>query len=288
MADKALLRLRRVTDLFSNGRELVLAADADDGPVLIWLEKLNTFQRGECHRDAEAAQARRIAGLSDDSDEMRAAAAQLAHATPSEMVEFILAPQAGTFYLRAQDDVRAEEGWKEKLTLLERDAALETGGSPATKEEREAITGIQLDYIAAIEAAQKVRYDDAAKDLEQVPEEELRAKYYEVARNNMAEHAYWNEFRRTELYLSVRDCTATRLTQDGYDHAACTHLRLLPTKAAVNDIPQELLDRIRNGLSEVNMTPAEAGNSAAPQTSSESAEPQSNAEDSTPSTPTET
>jgi len=287
MPDKAALRLRRVTDLFTSGRELVIGEDDQGEPVLIWLAKLNTFQRGECHRDGEAAQARRVAALGEDSDEIRAANTQFEVASDEEIFDFILANQGGSFYLKAQDDVRAEEGWREKITLLERDASLEEGGSPATDEEREAITKVQLEYLDAIEAARQRRWDDAKKDLADLDRDELHRRYLDTARSNMAEAAFWQEFRRTELYLSVRDCTATR-SSDGYDHSSCTHARLLVSRAGVNDIPQELLDRIRQGLSDLNATPTEAGNSAAPQTSSGSVEQPSSAEGSAPSSQPET
>jgi len=292
MPDKAALRLRRVTDLFTSGRELLLSGADDDGqPILVWLAKLNTFQRGECHRDGEAAQARRVAALGEDSDEIRAAITQFEVAPDEEIFDFLLISQGGAFYIKAQEDVRAEEGWRDKIALLERDAALEEGGSPASTEEREAITKVQVEYLEAIEAARQTRYDDAKKDLADLDRDELRRRYLDTVRANMAENVYWAEYRRTEVYLSVRDCSATTSTasgESGYDHSACTHLKLLASRAGVNDIPQELLDRIRQGLGDLNATPTEAGNSAAPQTSSGSVEQQSNAEDSAASSPTET
>ncbi len=288
MADKALLRLRRVTDLFETGRELVLA-DNDAEPVLVWISKLNTFERGDTQRDASAARARRVAGLTDDSDEIRAIVVQLRAKPRDQKVEFIVAPQVTQAFFAAQDDVRADPEWKANLELLERHDALEAGGSPPSDDERDAIAKIRADYEAAVEAALEVRKKDLVAELEGIPEEELDAKYLDVARQNLGSNAFFEEYNRSELYFALRDCDGRRRKNGaGYDHATCTHQRLLPSKAALSSLPEELLERFKQVLADMTMTPGEAGNSDAPASSSESSGQASSAEDSPPSTPTET
>lgn len=284
MPDRAVERLHRVTDLFSSGRELVLG-QADGEPILVWIAKLNTFQRADAQRDAGAARARRIAGLIEDSDEMQALRVQLAGKTREEKIEFILQPKDNQAFLLANDDIRAEPDWRERIEMLERAETLDSDGNPPTDNERDALAAARREFFDAVSAAHKKRMDDFREDYRGVDEADLDTEYLETARSNLGSNAFFEEYRRSEIYYAARDCTAKSLPNGRWDHTACTHLRLLPNKAAVNDLPEELIERIRTAIEALTMAPSDAGNSDAPESSSASSEPPSNAEDSQPSTP---
>jgi hypothetical protein len=287
MADKALLRLHRVTELFETGREMIIS-DRDAEPVLVWIAKLNTFQRGDAQRDASAVRARRVAGLSDDSDEMRAIKVRLATMTQDQKLEFILAPKESQAYLSGHEDVRADPEWKDRIQLMERSESLITGGNPPTDKETEALITIQQDYAAAVEAAAAERMKEFRHDFEGVKAAELDEQYLDVARSNLGSNAFFEEFQRCELFYALRDCEAKRKKGGDYDHTSCTHQRLLPSKAAINDLPEDFIERIKNVISDNAITPGEAGNSDAPANSSESSGQQNSAEASPSSTQTET
>ncbi len=288
MPDKAHLRLHRVTELFENGRVMVIADQAGQDPVLVWIAKLNTFQRGDAQRDASAVRARRVAGLTDDSDEMRAIKVRLATMTRDQKVEFILSPKESQAYLSAHDDIRADPEWKDRIQLMERAESIAADGNPPTSTEAEELARIQQEYADAVEAAAAQRMEDAKHEYEGVKGEELDSEYLDVARANLGSNAFFEEFQRCEIFYALRDCEAKRKKDGTYDHTSCTHQRLLPSKAAINDLPEDFIDRVKNIMADTAMTPVEAGNSDAPANSSESSGPQSNAEDSTPSTPTAT
>jgi hypothetical protein len=284
MPDKAMLRLHRITELFDNGRELVLS-DRDTEPVLVWVAKLNTFQRGDAQRDAAAVRARRMAGLSDTSDEMRAIAVRLATMSRDQKVEFILGPKESQAYLSAHDDVRADPEWKDRILLLERQETIAADGNEPSTAEVEAIAKVQQEYGEAVDAAAKERMKDFAAELDGVNGQELDDQYLDVARSNLGSNAFFEEFQRCELFYALRDCEAKRRKAGGFDHSSCTHQRLLPSKAAISELPEDLIDRIKNVISDIALTPGEAGNSDAPASSSESSEQPNNAEDSSASTP---
>ncbi len=284
MPDKALLRLHRVTELFETGREMLIS-DRDTEPVLVWVAKLNTFQRGDAQRDAAAVRARRVAGLSDDSDEMRAITVRLATMTNEQKIEFILAPKESQAYLSAHDDVRADPDWKDRLQLLERSDSIAAGGNPPSPKEHEEILKIQQEYGEAVEAAAAQRMDDFRHEYDGVKAAELDEQYLDVARSNLGSNAFFEEFQRCELFYALRDCEAKRKKDGGYDHTPCTHQRLLPSKAAINELPEDFIERVKNIINENAITPGEVGNSDAPANSSESSGPQNSAEDSAPSTP---
>jgi hypothetical protein len=284
MTDRATTRLRRVTDLFVTGQALVLQDDPDTDPVLVWVNKPNAFQRAECQKDGAAAQARRVAALHEDSDEVQAALSRLETLDRDQIIEYVVSQQANALFLAAVDDVRADEKWADRLPLIDRSASLAEEGSPATPDEQAAIDQANVDYYAAVQEAQTIRLDDAKAEWADTPEEDLRKEWLETFRRRLGMGAFMEEYDKTELYYAARDCVGVRAGSD-YTHTACTHQRLLPGRAAVNDLPEDLANRIRQVLTDLSMTPQDAGNSAAPVTSSAPSEQPSSAADSEASTP---
>ncbi len=288
MPDKTLQRLRRVTDLFVTGRELLLADDPGEEPVLLWINKLNAFQRTECQKDGAAGQARRLAALDENCDEIQAAENRLDTLSRDQMIDYIAGQQDDTQIIAAVDDVRADPAWTDRLPLLDRAEDLDANGSPATEAEAEAVRQVKVDYLAAVKAAHDRRKQDARQDWADTSEADLRKEWLEQYKRRLGLSAFLEEYDKTELYYAARDCQATRSERGSYDHAACTHGRLLSSRAGIAELPEDLVDRIRQVLTDLNMSPQDAGNSAAPRTSSEPSEQPSNAEDSPASTPAAT
>lgn len=286
MPDKALARLHRVTDLFENGRELVLQDDGGE-PVVLWIAKLNTFQRGEAQRDGQAARARREAALTEDSDEIRAVLTRLSGMTRDEVTTYLIESQRPEARLAARDDVLAEPEWYERRGLLERAYSLQDA-NPPTEEEAAQLEQLEEEFGAAIGEATDKRLAEVRDELDELELEALNRRYIDVWRDNVGANALYQEFQRAELYYSIRDCSATRRPDGYYDHGSCTHQRLLTSRAAVNELPQELLTRVQRVMQQMNMAPSDAGFSDAPESSSASSEQPSSAEVSTPSTQEET
>lgn len=286
MPDKLHARFHRVTDLFVTGRELIL----QDGPepVLLWINKLNSFQRGDAQRDGAAVQARRMAALDDDSDEIAAALTRLHSLEGHEVIAFLVNQHDDEDFLLAIDDVRADESWNDRLAIIDRATALEAEGSPPDEAEREAVLKVNQEYLAAVDEHRLRRVEDRKDAFADVPIEELRKQWLDAFRRRLGMSVFMQEYEKTQVFFATRDCEAKDRGNGTFDHTACTHARLLPSRAAVAEMPEELFDRIRNVLTDMTIPPATAGNSAAPRTSSAPSEPPSSAEDSPPSTPTET
>jgi hypothetical protein len=66
-------RLRRVTDLFVEGRTLYLGNDDENKPVLVWVNKLNSFEVEESRRDAVSARGLRLLELEKEESPERMA-----------------------------------------------------------------------------------------------------------------------------------------------------------------------------------------------------------------------
>ena len=283
MAEIGPNRLHRVTELFVTGRELLLG-QGPDGPVLVWVNKLNAFQRNDAQRDGAAGQSRRALGLGEDSENIKLLRARIPTYTSESLIGAVLAPRASEFYLAGRDDVHADEAWTERLVLIERGDALAADGSHQTQEEAAQLAELNLAYLGAVEEASEVRRADAAKDLEGEERGALEALYVEAYKRMLTFEAFQDEYNRTEIFYALRDCQGVA-TPEGHDHTRCTHQRLLPSRAGVAELPEELLERVQNTINLLNMPPASAGNSVAPPTSSGSSEPPNSAGDSPPSTP---
>lgn len=288
VADKSPLeRLHRVTELFVSGKEIVLSQDGPSGPILVWVNKLNAFQRSDAQRDGGAGQSRRIAALGDDSEDIALLRKRLADYTEERLVDSILGPRQSEFYLAGRDDVHADPAWTDRLVLIERGTELAEDGSHETEEETTALAAIQGAYMSAVTEASAARREQAREEFAGKSREELETNYLDAYRRMLGFEAFQDEYSRTEVWYALRDCSA-KAGPNGWDHTKCTHQRLLPNRGAVIDLPDDLIEQVTTMLNDLNMPPATAGNSDAPQTSSGSSEQPSTAGDSTASTPTET
>lgn len=285
-----LSRIKRVTDLFEQGREVVLSDDMDD-PVLVWVNKINPFEMEECRKDGSVGRARALLRL-DEADS--AEAILFSEALEGRNVESLAGALAHTHqnedYVQSLDDIKADPDWKDKLELLERgDEQLRDGGIAADDDERRRLADLNQEYMKhlgeLVEERQKARRDELlAKGLEEL-QEEYKAAYREQTGTN----GYLQEYRTTEMYYALRDCQATPNDNLGWDHSKCSHReRLCGSRAEIRELPAELIQAVREAITLLNMSPRDAGNSDAPASSSASSERASAQEESTPSTPTET
>jgi hypothetical protein len=287
-------KLKRVMDLFEEGKELVLNPNRGEGepPALLWVNKPNSFEVDEARNDGIAARSLRIQRLKSGEDPaIRAFDLEIEPLTDEEIIERVVQNHFDTDYILAMDDVELDEEWTAKLEMIRRGgAALEDAGVPQDDPRWAELTKTSEEYMAVLRAklderqkARTLTYDGKSRG-------ELRDDLLNqwVEREGMAE--FLAEKRITEIYFSTRDCLATQRREDGrWDHSACDHgVRLLDARSEVRSLPEELLTALHDTLSALEIDPRTAGNSDAPVSSSASSEPQSAPEDSTPSIPVET
>jgi hypothetical protein len=279
-------RLRRITDLFEEGVVVPLGEDLD-GPILLWVNKLNSFQVEEARRDGVARRGMRLADLGKpDNPERAAMLSEVEQMTLDEVRQAWTKQQAEEQYLTALDDVDSDPEWREKLDVIRRmPTLLDEAGAAPDDPRRQELRDLQRNYYAAIAEAQKSLQDQTFKDSEGAEREKLTKEFMERWRQRISLDEFMEERRVTELYFALRVCQATR---DGntYDHAPCDHSqRALEAREQVRGLPEQVIEKSIEALDQLNVTPRDAGNSDAPVSSSAPSEQPSVPEDSTPSTP---
>src|SRR5574337_1456016 len=117
----ALERIKRVTDLFQEGQELYLGDDDAGKPVVIWINKLNSFEDDECRRDGLAMRSEKLLELSDpDNAEMATAEQAAAKLDNDTLIDRIVDQHFDEDYFAALDDADLDKEWREKKEYLER------------------------------------------------------------------------------------------------------------------------------------------------------------------------
>jgi hypothetical protein len=276
-------RLSRITDLFLEGKEMDFGVDADGSPILVWVNKLNSFEEEEARRDGSAARSLRMLGLSDDNAEVLEARSELAELSRTELVQIIAAQNFDEDYLLAVDDVESDDEWKEKLNAMR--MAFLVDDIPEDDPRFEQATKLNTEYLAAISDAAGKRQAERQAECQVLDLTELSDLFIKNWKTKVGLAEFFAEQRVTQLFYSLRDCQASVENDGKWNHSRCKHTRLLTERSQVRALPEEVLERGLAVLSEITVDRRTAGNSDVPMSSSASSEQQKQEEESTPSIP---
>jgi hypothetical protein len=293
MNKNRLAKFQRVTALFEVGTEVVLEDDGPDGPVLVWVSKLNPFEQEEARKDGSVGRARAAMVLTDPlSPEMAVFEQALQNRTKKDVVQALVYAKQNQDYVRALDDIRALADWQDKLLVLERgDEQLADLDVPLDDEERTRLAALNQEYMGKINELVAKLQQERTDELEAMPEGEVFEAYKSEYRETTASQGFLTEYKISEMYYSLRDCEAKMGANGRWDHASCNNHRdrLCDSRGDIRLLPEGLIDLVTQAIRSLTMSPGEAGNSDAPASSSASSErPSEAAAGSTPSTPTET
>lgn len=289
-------RLRRVTDLFVEGTELYLGMDDGGKPVLIWVNKLNSFETEEARRDGLARRGERVLQLSQqDNPERLALEMSLSNWTMQQLAEARASQLSEETYLGVVNDIEAEAEWQEKLALMRRLPSLLDDSGVSSEDPRwKELDEIRTGYLNEIRTRQEKTHAEQVREFLATDREELQKSFFEAWSNRASLDSYMEEKQVTELFYAMRDCVATERgrTESGailWDHTDCNHnSRLCTERADVRKLPEGIIERVIETLEEIVVPQRESGNSDAPASSSASSERPSKEEASTASTPEET
>jgi len=289
--------LNRLTALFVEGAEAYLGDGPDGKPVVVWMNKLNSFETEEAHRDASVRRAERMGELGPDSPETRGALAEVGMWTDEELRRAIVNGEDGAIMSEALDNLQAEEDWGELQDYIARAPMLLQDESVQPGDPRfETLNEKTAEYTRRLQEELDKVTDQHIKDLAGIVREKLESKFLEDWRGRRTSDEWFGAKRMTELYLSARKCDATMVgggrTLAGeleWDHSACDHSqRLLSERASVRRIPEGALSIMVSTFEGLRIPPREVGNSGAPASSSGSSEPSRTPEaPSSPSFPAE-
>lgn len=282
-------RFKRVTDLFEEGRIVVLDDNPED-PVVVWVNKINPFEMEEARKDGSVGRARALLRLDQpDSPETLLFEQSLVGRTDEMLVAALVLSHQSEDYIAALDDLKADPEWKDNLAVLERaDSQLMDAGTAPDDDEAKYLSSLNQAYMQAIADLVAKHQEKRQSDYSGMTSEELRDKYRLSYRDQAGSNGFLNEYRTTELYFALRDCQAMPSDNLSWDHSRCSHrTRLCESRAEVRELPEGLIVAVREAITLLNMTARDAGNSDAPASSSASSEQPSAAAESTPSTPVE-
>lgn len=292
-----LSRLRRVTDLFVEGTELYLGQDDRNEPVVIWVNKLNSFEVEESRRDGVSARGLRLLELEkEDSPERQALVNQLTRWDDEALARARVDQMSDELYLGVVNDLEADEDWAEKIGILRRmPELLKDEAAPDDDPRRQQVDGLNGEYLETLRDRLGKAQDQKLREFGKQDREQLVEDFMEAWRNRLSLDEFMQEKRRTELYAAMRDCKGVELpaqTEGGnvrWDHSGCDHTqRLLGSRAEVANLPEGVIQKVMDVMDGVTVPQRESGNSAAPASSSAPSEQSNVAEDSTVSIPTVT
>lgn len=275
-----LQELQQVTDLFVEGKECVLATD----PLkMLWVNKLNPFEREEAQRDGQAARARVILSMKDlESPEYLIFSGSLTEMLPEDMRDALADSKANEFFLAAVDSIRSDPEWRDRMEARTRI----TPDMP--EEEKAAVAKVDIDYGEELQKRLDMRRASYLAELAgEYDDARLRELYREAWLENRSFSAYQREFGKTQLFFGVRVCQGTRSDLGGYDHSACEghRKRALDHRDEVAMLPDGLLTKLNETAQDLMMSGRNARFSGALASSSGSSAQPSEPEGSTPSTP---
>lgn len=287
-------RLKRVTDLFTEGTEVYLGNDETGTPVVIWVNKLNSFEVDEARHDGIVQRGMRMAELGkDDNPERMGVMAEVAMWSDEQLANSWAGQKGEEGYLEVLNDIEADEEWREKIEWMRRMPTLLDDAEAAEDDpRRQELADVQTAYLAAIRNGTNDKFEESRKEALAKSREDLERSFFENWRERQTLDLFMAERRITELWIALRVCQATEVgrREDGsliWDHSTCNHSeRLLEERKAVKSLPPAVVEKCVDAIDSLTMSPREAGNSDAPASSSASSEPSNGvAADLTPSTP---
>lgn len=283
-------RFKRVTDLFEEGTELLLGYDDERQPVIIWVNKLNSFEVEEARRDGIVHRGLKMRDLGkEDNPEREAFYAEVRLLTDEKLREAWVNQRVEEMYLDVVDEVETDPEMREKVEMMRRlPALLNDSEAGEDDERRQQLLDLQVEYMEALRKGQDKRHREGMKEAEGFERNDLEASFFEKWRERQTLDIFMEERRITEIHLSARECYATSKAT-GWDHGKCDHsTRLLPERSLVKKMPPGVVEQLIDTLDNMTSSQREAGNSDAPASSSESSERSSASEaPSIPSSPEE-
>lgn len=287
-------RIGKMIDLFTEGIEVYLGDDPEtQKPIVVWVNKLNSFEVEEARMDGQVRRSERMAALGrENSPERAGVLAEISVWSHDQLATKLVDLRKEELYLDALNDLQEDSEQRERLDRIQRlPQLLADSNASADDPRRETLAEDQRTWMAALSKAQEKRQRDAHADAVELTREDLETAYFEQWRSGQTIDVFMQERRTTQMFLALRECDAVDVSTDvkarKWDHSKCDHSkRLMSERSQVNNLPDVLVEKFIDAIDSVSVSPRQAGNSDAPASSSASLEPSSAAEaTSRPSTP---
>lgn len=273
-------RLTRVIDLFTEGTEVYLGDDPEtSAPVLIWVNKLNAFEVEEARTDGRVRRSERMSQLgADDSPERMGMEAELKFISTPDLAKTLVDLKGGELYLDIMNDVETDPEMREIVERSQRlPQLLDDEGAAPDDPRRTQLLADQARYFDELEKRVEKATSDAVQDAMELDRADLERAFFEQWRERETTDVFMAEQRITQLYLAMRECSATDVSTTAdvrkWDHSSCDHSkRLMAERQLVRRLPDEVTRKVAAAIEELRVSVRQAGKSDAPPSSSGSSE----------------
>ena len=203
---------RRLTDLYSFGRDETFSDG--QGDVTVYLSKLSPL---EMKRSAEKANASRASMLAlkhlpnDHEDRLPYVdkVEDLELNDRDRLIDFLVAPKVQESFQSHLAQIASEDKWSKDDYLLSlqdvwNDGIKDTYALDPDNVEAKRVFNALTEYSEAVDSAVAADRDDYVNDLNDLPSVELRSRAVDRIIETEADYAWLEEFRKQQLFYSVR------------------------------------------------------------------------------------
>lgn len=240
---------RGLADLWVKGK--VLTFDDGQGPVEVWLQKPNGNDTELARRRADAARARvLVLRNKPDSDEYLSAVGNaFDSADVAELVTVLLQPEEAKHHQLHDAELAAEEEWKEEGYLQGlRDLWLNELAETYAKDDADPEANRVFDELKRFEAEVQSRVETDLSgrraELMACTVAGLQEKVAELVLKTSADHAWYIEFRKCQVWLATRD---------PLDH----HKKVFKERYELDEVSDEMYVKLRDELEGLMVDPLE-------------------------------
>lgn len=278
-------KLAKLSQLFDKGVEVVIPANS--GAVVVWVNKLNTFQVEECAHEGRVARARRMFAIKEiGTPEYHLFQSTVSTYDRDQLVTALADGKSNEFLYEVFQDIRGDKEWAERVEVMEHSSD-DVADRPDDDPEKQVLDKIATEYqeeiLKRLDAAQK----DYRSELDSLSLELLRDRYLEQYLEREGLRSFQASKQQHELFHCLRQCEAEVPAEgESWDHTECDHSRrFLDEVSEVLSLPDEVAALIQEAFQGLTVPIDLARFMGGPASSSESSGPSSSAEDSLPSSP---
>lgn len=201
-------RKRTLKDLYVRGK--LVTVDDGEGPIEVWVQKLNPVEYTQCLKKADAARARALSALRDkESDDYQAAIADLMTADRENLITLLCSVERGRLTPVVEAQVGANDKWSEDNYLSGLYTAWEDLepvfiDDPEDKEAAKVKKALD-EFVKECEAELEEQMEGFKSGLEAASDDELLDLTISHNIKLVGDITWMNEFYRQEVMAGVRD-----------------------------------------------------------------------------------
>ncbi len=271
-------KLKRITDLFTEGETCFLGDDENAKPVCVWVQKNNSIEEEEARLDAQSARTQVLLSMADGTHpEVKNAEVTISEWSDEELFQAVANQKYDECLTLALADVEAEEDWKEKLEYLRRQPQLlDDANVPADDPRRVQWNEYNEEYVALIQKTADERQGKILEETKAKGREEVSKEFIKDYKDRLSIDSYVLEAKITKLFYALRECDAQRKGEGEWDHSECNHRNyLVEHRGEIRELPQHVMSKVLATFEDLQVGARNVANFPEPQSSSDSSVPPS-------------